>query len=471
MKWFIRIVLLLAVVAVGGFGFWYWHNSAKAAEGYRTAPVAKGDLVVTISATGTLEPEEVVDVGAQVAGQIMSLGEDPQSSSKTIDYGSKVTQTTVLANIDPKIYQTQVDNAKAQVEQMTAQVVSAQAQVEVAQANVQKAQADLQQLNAKVYQTERDWGRAQRLFSNGKGAISDTDYDIARTNFETAKSGLAVGEATLAQNRGVLKDATAAVDKTKGMLNAAKATEQQALANLGYCTIRSPVRGVILDRRVNVGQTVVSSLNAPSLFLIAKDLTRMQIWASVNEADIGQIHAGQPVTFTLDAYPNENFKGEVLQIRLNAQMTQNVVTYTVVITTDNSSGKLLPFLTANVNFEVNRRDNVLTVPNSALRWKPQPEQIAPDARTPDEKPKQRKPSGVGGDQRDRGVVWVAEGAFVRPVPVKVGVSDGTATEIATDKLTEDDKIVVGTTHGTNGGNGATNPFTPQLFGGQKKPGS
>src|SRR4029450_5132323 len=134
--------------------------------------------------------------------------------------------------------------------------------------------------------------------------------------------------------------------------------------SLGYCTITAPVKGVIIDRRVNIGQTVVASLNAPSLFLIAKDLKRMQVWVSVNEADIGSIKAGQPVRFTGDAYPNRAFHGEVNKVRLNAAMTQNVVTYTVEVTTDNSSGRLLPYLTANVQFEINRRRKVLVAPNA-----------------------------------------------------------------------------------------------------------
>ena len=157
--------------------------------------------------------------------------------------------------------------------------------------------------------------------------ISDADYDIALADYDTARSALAVGEASVVQ---------------------AEAALRQAEINLGYTTIRSPVKGVIVDRRVNIGQTVVASLNAPSLFLIAKDLTRMQVWASVNEADIGRIRAGQTVRFTVDAFPGETFVGEVAQVRLNATMTQNVVTYTVVVTADNPEGRLLPYLTANL---------------------------------------------------------------------------------------------------------------------------
>ena len=200
-----------------------------------------------------------------------------------------------------------------------------------------------------------------------------------------------------------------------------------AQRNLSYCTIKSPVKGVIIDRRVNIGQTVVSSLNAPSLFLIAKDLKRMEVWVSVNEADIGNIHQGQPVSFTVDAYPNEIFHGEVGKVRLNATMTQNVVTYTVEVITDNSSGKLLPYLTANVLFELSQKENVLLVPNVALRWSPQTKQVAPEFRTERlltrSKVKDSHKNGKNGNGKNsssnpgvhgfsgssKGVVWVQQG--------------------------------------------------------------
>ena len=172
----------------------------------------------------------------------------------------------------------------------------------------------------------------------------------------------------------------AAIVQAKGTVAQAEATLKRALQNLNYCTIKSPVKGVIIDRRVNIGQTVVSSLNAPSLFLLAKDLNRLQVWVSVNEADIGRIKPGQPVTFTVDAQPGDVFPGKVGKIRLNATMTQNVVTYTVEVDTDNSGGKLLPYLTANVTFIVGERKNVLLVPNAALRWTPQLEQVVAEFR-------------------------------------------------------------------------------------------
>src|SRR5207244_4435372 len=162
----------------------------------------------------------------------------------------------------------------------------------------------------------------------------------------------------------------AEVDQAEGSVTRAE-------RNLNYTTINSPVRGVVIDRRVNIGQTVVASLNAQSLFLIATDMRRMQVWVAVNEADVGSIHPGEPVSFIVDAFPGETFRGQVNKVRLNAAMTQNVVTYTVEVMTDNASGRLLPYLTANVKFEVDRHDDVLMVPNPALRWAPKAEQDAP----------------------------------------------------------------------------------------------
>src|SRR5262249_34829011 len=221
----------------------------------------------------------------------------------------------------------------------------------------------------------------------------------------------------------------------KATLGDAEAALHNAEINLGYCTIKSPVKGVIVDRRVNVGQTVVSSLNAPSLFLIAKDLKRLQVWASVNEADIGNIFSGQMVTFSVDAYPGRVFKGIVAQDqpRLNASMNQNVVTYTVVVTTDNSDGKLLPYLTANLQFEVSKRQNALLVPNTALRWKPNPELVVPELRqdyiSAQRQKGAKKEAGQPEKKRNRATLWVEDGGFVRPVKVQIGVSDGLMTEV------------------------------------------
>ena len=299
----ILVIAVVAVVAALSLTVYLLRGSSPSA-GFRTVQVQRGDLQATISATGTVEPEEVVDIGAQVAGRIVSFGKD--KNGEEVDYGSVVEAGMVLARIDDALYAADAASAKAQLAQ--------------AKAAVQKAQADLGQMQAKLVQTENEWARAQKL--GPSDALSRTDFDAARSAYEVAKANLGVGKAAIVQAQGTVTQAEAVL--------------KRALQNLSYCTIVSPVKGVIIDRRVNIGQTVVASLNAPSLFLLAKDLTRMQVWVSVNEADIGRIKKGQAVTFTVDAYPGEVFSGEVGKVRLNATMTQNVVTYTVEIITDNS---------------------------------------------------------------------------------------------------------------------------------------
>ena len=435
-------IVLAAVVLVGATAAWYRNRNAQETAVYQTARVARGDLTVTISATGTVEPEEVVDVGAQVAGQILSFGRDVDGH--TVDYGSKVAEGTVLARIDDSLY--------------TAEAANAQAQVQAAEAGLQRAEADLEQYKAKLHQAERDWQRAQKI--GPSEALAQASYDAYRSAYETAKANLAVGQAAILQARAGLAQAQAVLSRAK--------------RNLGYCTIVSPVKGVIIDRRVNIGQTVVASLNAPSLFLIAKDLTRMQVWVAVNEADIGKIHPGQPVTFTVDAFPGQTFQGAVGKVRLNASMTQNVVTYTVEIITDNQDGRLLPYLTANVQFELQNVRDVLTVPNAALRWTPSPDQIAPqyrDAGLGQEKTGARsgKKSGSGADnpsdsgQSRRHLLWTLDGAYVRPVPVSAGSSDGVVTSVTSKDLTAGMPVVIGLAASGGDRGDARNPFTPQFM--------
>jgi HlyD family secretion protein len=444
------VIALIVLALAGGTAAWYFQRDGDPAVVFRTAKVTRGDLLISISATGTLEPEEVIDVGAQVAGQIMSFGKD--ADGKTVDYGSHVEEGTVLAQIDDTLYKAQAAEANAQLQQ--------------AQAGVKVANANLEQAKAKLYQAQRDWDRAQKL--GPSEALAQASYDSYKSAYETAQANVTVSEASILQAQAAVAQAEAARQRTQ--------------RNLDYCTIRSPVKGVIIDRRVNTGQTVVASLNAPSLFLLAKDLTHMQVWVAVNEADIGKIHPGQPVTFTVDAFPGQTFKGEVGKVRLNASMTQNVVTYTVEIITDNSSGQLLPYLTANVQFELDRRSNVLTVPNAALRWTPSPDQIAPqvrdtngapatDARRPNDpkseirnpKSKAQQPGSAYGNGPTHGTLWAVEGKYVRPVPVQVGVSDGSLTEVQGRSLTEGMEIVLGVQPKADASStDSTNPFAPRF---------
>ncbi len=495
-----RILLLLVVLGglgAAGTAYYRTRSTGQSASKFRLSKVALGDLRSIITATGTIEPQEVINVGAQVAGRIQDFGVDgeaekklppkpanadaaaaktpdsvgpatvaggaPESASSVgrrrvpgvgqkaaesrprIDYGSIVHVGTELAYIDDTRYR---------------------AQVEQAQASLDRAMADLGQLEAKQVQAAAALARAEQLrrFEQARPvstetrlvAISDTDYDLAVANDKVAKANLSVGNAGVQQ---------------------ARATLAQAQTDLDYTTIQSPVEGVIIDRRVNIGQTVVAALNAPSLFLIAKDLSRLQVWASVNEADIGKIHAGMKVRFSVDAYPAETFEGRVKQIRLNAQMQQNVVLYTVVVETANPDGRLLPYLTANLEFEVEQFRNVLLVPNSALRWIPQPQQIAPSSdkakKSGDAGGKKAEVAKKPGDAKgpEHGRLWVTEGDFVRSIDVVIGANDGVNTIVSGPEVHEGLVIVTGEESNVPAsGEESTNPFGPPKFmkGRQKK---
>jgi HlyD family secretion protein len=407
-----RALAILALFGLAGGGAAYYARQTAANSGtvYRLTTIQRGDVAPTISATGTLEAEDLINVGAQVAGLIVSFGKDIHG--KQIDFNSVVEKDMLLATIDPVSYQAAVAQAEAVLE---------------------NSQANLLQFEAKVVQTDHDLKRAELL--RLKKAVAESDYDAAVMNYKTAVANVAVAKATIKANK-------AALDVAK--------------TNLGYTVIRSPVRGTIIDRRVNIGQTVVAALSAPSICLIAKDLRRMQVWALVNEANIGRIYPNMPVRFTVDAHPNETFDGKVIQIRMNAQMTSNVVNYMVIIETDNPAGKLFPYMTASVSFQEPKRANVLVVPNEALRWKPK---SASTAQTID---------GKTGEQH---CLWVVgDDGSPEALDVAVGPTDGTATEVYGERVQEGRKAIVGIQSGENateeeeaGGEGKSNmPFLPKF---------
>jgi HlyD family secretion protein len=405
MKWPVKKTIVFTVaVCFGLFAtVWWWHSHQGVKTSFTTAVVKRGDVAASISASGTIEPVEVVDIGAQVAGIIKSFGTD--IDGKTIDYGSVVEKDAVLAKIDDSVYA---------------------ADLLVAKANESAAEANLQQMQAKSDQAAAEWKRAEALLANK--LMAQVDYDSDKANYEVANANVAVAKSGIEQ---------------------ARAAVTAAQRNLDFCTIKSPVKGVVIDRRVNIGQTVVSSLNAPSLFLIARDLTKMQIWVAVNEADVERIAPGAAVTFTCDALPGRKFTGTVGRVRLNAQMTQNVVMFTVEVNIENPDNVLLPYLTANVRFVVQENTNVLLVPNAALRWSPSAlAEIAPDARQADP-PQDSRPD------KNHGIVRLKSGDYVRPIEVKSGASDGAVTAIVAGDLPEGAEIVIGESTGNSQAAGKT----------------
>ena len=404
-----RLLFVLFVAAVAGStGFYWWRAASSDQPTFGTVPVTRGDLLVAVSATGSVEPVEIIDVGAQIIGSIKSFGPDPDRPGKTVDYRSRVREGAVLARLDDLPHQADLKKALA---------------------NQRLAESELTRARARLRQTERIFQRAKNLIDTN----SKSDFENATAEREISEAEVATAEAKL---------------------DLMKVAAEQARINLGYTTIKSPVDGVVIDRRVNVGQTVVAGLNAPSLFLMAKDLSRMLVWAAVNEADIGDIHIGQAVTFKVDAHRDRSYSGKVSQIRLNASMVQNVVTYGVVVDVDNVDGTLLPYMTAKLQFEVSRRSKVLQVPNQALRWRPAWDQVSPSARAEIEPPdsvtkspwKDKDAEGEETEERvDLGVptVWVvADDGFVRPVKVQAGLSDGLVTEIKGGDLDVGARVVV-----------------------------
>ena len=317
--WIRRAVAAAVVLALAGGGYYYYaqRNAQAEASAYRTAKAERGDIRVAISATGALAAISTVDVGSQISGQVTEV---------LVDFNDRVSKGQVIAKIDPSTYQ-------AQIAQGSAQVNSARASLATAQATLRNAELDFQRKSTLV---ERQ-------------LVARSDADLARAARDQARAQVASAQAQISQQI---------------------ASTQTSRLNLERTVIRAPVDGVVLTRTVEPGQTVAASLQSPVLFQIAEDLSKMEIVLAIDEADIGQVKAGQSVSFTVDSFPDRQFRGKVQQVRLSATNTSNVITYPVVVAVDNAEQILLPGMTANAEIEVSRRDDVLRVSNAALRYKP-----------------------------------------------------------------------------------------------------
>jgi HlyD family secretion protein len=387
MKTKILIAIVLAVVlALGGF---YLLKSKRNGVQFKTVKVSRGALRATVTATGQVSAVTTVLVGTQVSGTVKQL---------FVDYNSLVKKGQLLAQIDPALSEAKVAQSKANLQ--------------AAAANVEKAQTTLTD-------ADRTLERNRTLFA--KNFIARSDLDTADTNRLSAVAQLNVAKAQVEQQKAALNQ-----DET----------------NLSYTRILSPVDGVVISRNVDIGQTVAASFQTPTLFNIAQDLTRMQIDTNVDEADIGKVRVGQPVQFTVDAYPDTTFPGRVAEIRNAPTTIQNVVTYDVVVKVANPELKLKPGMTANVSIITTLEKDVLKVPNAALRFKWQPAGTAPE----------RGNAGATGEGRPQGVrtvnvakaqgVWVLDGKKPRRTPLTLGISDGNETVVLSGEIKEGDAVII-----------------------------
>jgi HlyD family secretion protein len=360
------VLILLAISAVtASVAAYYRSGTSDDAPQFLTARVTRGDIAETVEASGTLEAVTTVQVGTQVSGTIKTLH---------ADYNSRVRKGQVVAELEPSLFQTQVDQARATVVRL--------------EADVERARVDVDDTQVKLRRANELWDKQL----------------IARTDLETA-------EASARQAEAALKAAQAQVAQARASLS-------QAQVNIGHTIIRAPIDGVVISRDVDVGQTVAASMSAPTLFVIANDLSRMRVSASIDESDIGRVDAGQAVTFKVDAYPNEPFSGTVSQVRLQPVTEQNVVSYVTIIDVPNPDLKLKPGMTANVTVEIARADDVLRVPNAALRFRPSRDGVS-------------RVWTIGADGQPR------------PMTVRTGLSDGTTTAILEGELAADDEVVTG----------------------------
>src|SRR3954468_4913569 len=331
------VIGLLIVLAIGaGAGAYYIRRSAPEIQ-VNTSPITRGDIVDTVGASGTLQAVTTVQVGSQVSGNIAYLG---------ADFNSIVKKGQVIARLDPSLFEAQLQQARANVQQ--------------ARANLTKAQSDLDRSKVMLTDAQQKYTRAKELA--GRSLLPQSDLDAAKIAVDSAQATLASAEATVSQ-------AQAAVNQSQASVN-------QNQVNLDHTTIEAPIDGIVIQRSVDVGQTVAASMQAPTLFIIAADLTKMQVNANIDEADVGRIRPNQNVTFRVDAYPGEEFQGSVSQIRLQPVVVQNVTTYGTIINVPNGDLKLKPGMTANLRVQIARRADVLRVANAALRFRPTAEMFA-----------------------------------------------------------------------------------------------
>lgn len=414
-----------ALVLVAGGGFAYWRKvNAPAESPYLTVPASRGNVRQVVSSTGTLQAVVTVQVGSQVSGTIEKL---------LADFNTKVRAGQVVAQLNQDKFRASVDQARANL--LAAQASHAKAKVAVADAL-------------------RTLERSREL--RKRELMAQSDLDAAQTAYDAAVAQLNVNQAQTAQ---------------------AQAGLNQAQVDLNNTVIRSPVEGMVISRNIDVGQTVAASLQAPTLFTIANDLSKMEVHTSVDEADVGNVRQEQPVTFTVDAFPARRFRGKVHQVRNAPTIIQNVVTYDAVVRIDNKDLLLKPGMTANVQFLVSEKEDALTIPNMALRFKLPEEKNESEELLRQERSRaaprvgarrtSRSSSGAGGGEarRVRQVkIYVLREGKALPAEIQVGITDGSKSEVLDGPLKENDSVIIGLSSGAGQSQTPANPFQPARVG-------
>ena len=517
-----------AVLALAAF---YFLGNQTTATQYMTAKVERGNLRNTVTATGTLQAVTTVQVGSQASGTLSAL---------YVDFNSVVKKGQVIAQLDPGVAKAQVDQSRANLQQARASlqqslasvsgsragVSDAQAKALAARSTVQNNQSGTSGARANVAVLKAQLDDAQSFLKQqeslmASGVIAKREVDVAATSYKTAEarynqavaqlnqailseqssssSGIAQSQAQVQQSQAQVQQSQAQVEQAKAQVQQAEAALRLAEVNLAHTTITSPIDGVVVSRDVNVGQTVAASLSAPTLFTIANDLNQMQVIANIDQADIGLVERAKSVRFSVDAFPGKDFEGTIQQMRLNPVNVQNVVTYNVVIDVSNPEQKLKPGMTANLTITIDERNNVLKVPNSALRFMPQDaartgnRNSAGNGTGQGRRRQQGENAGdaggaAAGGQGGQGsgerrfapasspvlegqtrLVWVL-GADGKPQSrrIKVGLSDGASTEVVEGNLQEGELVITGQT--ISGGTSQNNQTSAPGFGGAPRTG-
>jgi HlyD family secretion protein len=421
-KW---IAIFLVMVAAAVLAAFTLRTGDKTS--YITQKVQQGDIRQIVQATGDIDAVTTVQVGSQISGTISEID---------ADFNTKVKKGQIVAKIDPALFQ--------------GAVLQAQADLQNAVATASSAKAELLKAKATADQTQKAYLRTAALASDGVVAAQQLEID----------------KATSDSNEAGVSSAAATVTEANAQVAQKQAALKVAETNLGYTIIRSPIDGTVTARSVDVGQTVAASLQAPTLFTIAQDLTKMRVYAKTDESDVGQIKAGQPATFTVDAFPNEVFHGTVEQVRMNATIVQNVVTYDTVIAFDNPQQKLFPGMTAYVTIPVAQAEDTLEVPNAALRFKPD--------MSADQLQQAYAAAGIQtatkGRQTQQAVIWKQNGDNLVPVQIATGLTDhvNTAVTVMAGSLNAGDMIVTGNTDAAKSAAPKTtaSPATPRVGGGR-----